>query len=159
MKKILITLFSLFVMSIGIQASKADCPCQTESGDACPCVTAEPCKCHTDYCEDWLCPQALEDYFCRLGLSECQKDEARNAVGEFKCKTQAIRDKSCKCESKCECRTYKKALIGLDCKMQTIITKCQKDDYKCVRKEIKDKVKCCHKCFINPFHRCKCSCS
>lgn len=114
------------------------------------CDTCDPC------CETWLNCECLEDYFCRIGLSECQKAEALKAIEEFKCETECLRAKCCDCESKCDCRTYRKALRDLDCKMKNIITKCQKSDYKCVRKEVKDQVKCCHKCLINPFKRCKC---
>ncbi len=162
MKKTLVALFTLVALSIGIQTSFAACPCSNpcDPCDPCakpcdPCAKAcEPCGC----CEEWLDCKCLENYFCKIGLNECQKDEARKAVEEFKCKTQCLRGKDCKCETKCECRTYRKALRDLDCKMKLIITKCQKDDYKCVRKEIKKEVKCCHKCLINPFKRCKCAC-
>lgn len=155
MKKTLVALFSLVALTISVQTSQAACSCQS----SCPCQSACTCNYTNCCCEDWLCPQSLEDYLCRIGLSECQKDSARSAVEEFKCKTQAIRDNGCKCESKCECRAYRRALRDLDCKMKTLITQCQKDDYKCVRKEIKEKVKCCHRCLINPFKRCKCKCN
>lgn len=165
MKKTLLTLFALIALAFTAQATFAACPCQQpacpcETGPACPCAKpACPCDCNNiPCCEDWLCPQTLEDYFCRIGLSECQKADALKAIEEFKCETQALRDKCCKCESKCECRSYRKALRRLDCKMKNIITKCQKSAYKCVRKEVKNKVKCCHKCLINPFYRCKCGC-
>lgn len=147
MKKVLVGLFTLIAMSIGM-ASFAACPCQQPCNSCCnSCV---PC------CEDWLNCACVEDYFCRIGLNECQKAQARCAIEQFKCATACIRGKGCQCESKCECREYKKALRDLDCKMKQIITCCQKDDYKCVKNEVKDKVKCCHKCLINPFHRCKC---
>lgn len=155
MKKTLVALFTLVALSIGIQASFAACPCSTPYN---PCYAAPCTPCCDCCCEDWLNCVCVEDYLCRIGLNECQKAEARCAVEQFKCDTQCLRAKDCKCESKCECRTYKKAVRDLDCKMKQIITQCQKDDYKCVRKEIKDTVKCCHKCLINPFYRCKCGC-
>ncbi len=176
MKKTLLALFAVVAIAVGVQASFAACPCQTSS-NPCPCAKpapcdpcakpcdpcakpapCDPCACNEPCCEDWLCPQVVEDYFCRIGLSECQKDEARKAIEEFKCSTSDLRGNGCKCESKCDCRAYRKALRDLDCKMKTLITKCQKSDYKCVRSEVKGKVKCCHKCLINPFSRCKCSC-
>lgn len=154
MKRTLVTLFTLFALAIGIQATSAACPCQTQPvmSNCCPCTT----PCCNACCEDWLNCECVEDYLCRIGLNECQKAEARCAIEQFKCDTQCIRAKGCMCENKCECRAYKKALRNLDCKMKQIITLCQKEDYKCVKHEIKDKVKCCHKCLINPFHRCKC---
>lgn len=157
MKKTLVALFTFIALSIGIQSSFAACPCKTPCN---PCMQAASCcnPCCDCCCEDWLNCKCVEDYFCRIGLNECQKAEARCAVEQFKCNTQCQRADGCKCESKCECRTYRKALRDLDCKMKNIITKCQKTDYKCVKSEIKDKVKCCHKCLINPFHRCKCEC-
>lgn len=148
MKKMLVGLFTLIAMSIGM-ASFAACPCQQPCNSCCNSC-CNPC------CEDWLNCVCVEDYLCRIGLNECQKAEARCAIEQFKCATACTRSKGCQCESKCECREYKKALRDLDCKMKQIITQCQKDDYKCVKSEIKDKVKCCHKCLINPFHRCKC---
>jgi hypothetical protein len=156
MKKVLVSIFTLVALAFGIQASFAACPCQT---NPCPCAKpCNPCDCTSPCCEDWLCQSAIEDYFCRIGLNECQKAEARKAIEEFKCETACLRVNNCKCESKCDCRTYRKALRDLDCKMKMLITKCQKSDYKIVRKEIKNKVKCCHKCLINPFKRCKCAC-
>lgn len=146
MKKVLVGLFTLIAISIGM-ASFAACPCQQSCAPC--CSSFNPC------CEDWLNCMCVEDYLCRIGLNECQKAQARCAIEQFKCDTACNRAKDCQCESKCECREYKKALRDLDCKMKQIITCCQKDDYKCVKNEIKDKVKCCHKCLINPFHRCK----
>lgn len=154
MKKMLFTLFALIALSIGMQATFAACPCNP-CAKSCDCFCPyKPCQCS----EGWLNCNCMEDYFCRIGLSECQKCEARKAVDEFICKTECIRTKGCQCENKCECRMYRKALKDLDCKMKNIITQCQKQDYKCVKNEIKDKVKCCHKCLINPFYRCKCAC-
>lgn len=152
MKRTLFTLLALIALSIGTQVSFAACPCNK---------IVEPCSCSCPTmpcCEDWLCPIAVEDAFCKIGLNECQKYEARKAVDEFVCKTQCVREDGCECESKCECRIYKKALRELDCKMKNILTKCQESDYKCVKNDIMEKVKCCHKCLINPFHRCKCAC-
>jgi len=148
MKKTLVMLFTLIAMSIGIQASQAACPCQTQN----------PCPCVKIGCEDFLCPQSMEVNFCKMGLNECQKDQARIAVAQFIADTSCIRANGFKCESKCECRAYRKALKTLDCSMKNIITKCQKADYKCVRNEVKDQIKCCHKCLINPFKLCKCAC-
>ena len=148
MKKMLASLCTLIALSIGIQASQAACPCQAQ--DPCPCVTKS--------CEDFLCPQQMEDLFCKIGLNECQKVQARIAVSQFMSDTECLRSTGYKCESKCECRAYRKALKTLDCSMKNIITKCQKADYKCARNEVKDQVKCCHKCLINPFKRCKCAC-
>jgi hypothetical protein len=155
MKKMLVSMFTLAALAFGIQASFATCPCQSDCDS---CAKPSPCDCTSPCCEDWLCTSAVEDYLCRIGLNECQKTEARKAIEEFKCETACLRANGCKCESKCDCRTYRKALRDLDCKMKMLITKCQKSDYKTVRKEIKDKVKCCHKCLINPFKRCKCAC-
>ncbi len=157
MKKTLVALFTLIALSIGIQTSQAACPCDpcNPCADPCPaCPVADSCNC----CESWLECKCLEDYFCKIGLNDCQKAEALKAIERFKCKTECLRAKGCKCETKCECRDYRKALRDLDCDMKKIITKCQKADYKCVRKEVKDKVKCCHHCLINPFKRCKCDC-
>lgn len=161
----LVALFTMIALSIGIQASLAACPCKTDCCDKQPCCEkpckpcdCDPCDCNGPCCENWLNSAMVEDYFCRIGLSECQKQEAREAIETFKCETQCLRGNDCKCENKCDCRAYRKALRDLDCKMKQLITKCQKDDYKCVKKEVKDQVKCCHKCLINPFKRCKCGC-
>ena len=149
MKKTFVTLCTLIALAIGIQTTQAACPCQAQCGD-CPSVTKS--------CEDFLCPQSMEDLFCKIGLNECQKDQARIAVAQFMSETACLRANGYKCESKCECRAYRKALKTLDCSMKNIITKCQKADYKSARKEVKEQVKCCHKCLINPFKRCKCAC-
>lgn len=156
----LVSLFTLVALAIGIQVSYAACTCNpcAQPCDPCysscdPCGCACPCGC---CCEKWLNCKCLEDYFCRIGLNECQKCEARKAVEEFKCCTKCICANGCKCESKCECREYRRALRDLDCKMKNIITRCQKPDYKYVRREVKDQVKCCHKCLIWPFKRCTC---
>jgi len=161
MKKTLVGLFTMVAIAFGMQAFAA-CPCNTSSCDCDPCAKPAPCACECPCepcCEDWLNKACLDDYFCRIGLSECQKAEVLCAIEEFKCETKCLRGNDCKCESKCDCRTYRKALRDLDCKIKNIITKCQKGDYKCVRKEVKTKVKCCHKCLIWPFHRCKCACA
>ncbi len=83
----------------------------------------------------------VENYLCKIGLNECQKNEARIAIEQFKCDTNCLRANGCNCESKCDCRAYRKALRNLDCRMKKIITACQKTDYKCVKNEIKDQVK------------------
>lgn len=164
MKKTLVGLFTLAALSIGIQASFAACPCAAPCNSCMQSMPCNPCCdpcakfCCDPCCEDWLNCKCVEDYLCRIGLNECQKAEARCAIEQFKCNTQCIRANGCNCESKCDCRTYRKALRCLDCKIKAIITKCQKSDYKYVRSEIKDKVSCCHKCLINPFYRCKCDC-
>ena len=107
-------------------------------------------------CESWL--DNIESYFCRVGFSECQKCEARKAINDFLCNVKNIDPCNCGCkESKCACREYKKELKKLDCEMKKIITKCQKDDYNCVKKEVKEQVNCCHKCLIWPFSRCACN--
>lgn len=165
MKRTLVALFTLMALAFGAQMSFAACPCSAP-GNPCapcdPCVKPDPCDCGcpcNPCCEKWLSCKCLEDYFCRIGLNACQKAEVLKAIEQFKCDTQCIRANGCKCESKCDCRAYRKALRDLDCKVKQIITKCQKSDYKCVRKEVKDQVKCCHKCLINPFKRCKCGCN
>lgn len=154
MKKTLVALFTLVALAIGVNASQAACPCQSDPE---PCK-ADPCDCVQPCGEAWLYQSSVEDYFCKIGLNECQKIQAQMAIEKFKCNTACLRANGCQCESKCECREYKKALRNLDCEMKKIITTCQKADYKCVKNEIMDKVKCAHKCLINPFHRCKCAC-
>lgn len=158
--KTLAALLTLVALIISAKMTFAACPCQiidpccpyAKSAPGCEC-SCSPCKC----CEDWVDCKCLEDYFCSVGLNECQKCAARKAIEKFKYVTQCLA-KNCKCETKCECRYYRRALRDLDCKMKNIITKCQKPDYNCVRREIKDKVKCCHKCLIWPFKLCKCDC-
>lgn len=150
MKKILVSLFTLFTLAfVSAQISFAACPYKNCQVLPFGCTCSPCCDC---CCEDWLNCLCFEDYFCYMRLSECQKCEARKAIEEFKCCTQCLRAKNCKCESKRECRQYRKALRKLDCKMRNITTSCQKYDYKCVRKEIKDKIEYCHKCFIWPFY-------
>lgn len=147
------------------------CPCTNGAtppiiynpGDDDTCYQQEQynCKqCCNPCCENWLnCPN-VENYFCRMGLNECQKAKARCAIEQFKFKTQCLRNKcNCTCESKCECRQYRKALRDLDCQMKNIITRCQKSDYNCVRYDVKCKVKCYHHCLIWPFYLCKCGCN
>jgi hypothetical protein len=149
MKKTLVAWFILAAFFINIQVVNADCPCQSNfcffgnSSDCC----FDPC------CEDWLCPYKIEDYLCRIGLNECQKCEARKVIEQFKCRTHCNRAKNCKCETKGECRAYRNALRTLDCQMKLLITQCQKSDYRYVRKDVKNQVKCCHHCLINPFKR------
>lgn len=150
MKKRLVVLFTLIALAIGVQTSQAACPC---------CTQPDSCICIQQTCENFLCPQTVEDYFCKIGLNECQKDQARIAICQFQADTACLRANGYQCESKCQCRAYRKALKDLDCKMKNIITNCQKAHYKCVQKEVKDQVKCCHKCLINPFKRCKCTCA
>lgn len=154
MKQTLIALFILTTLTVlNIQPSFAARRCNSCAKPCSDCFCPyKPCKCS----EGWLNCNCLEDYYCRIGLSECQKCCARKAVEEFKCNTQGYNSKGYKCESKCECRKYRRALRDLDCKMKNIITECQKSDYKSVRQEIKEKVQCCHKCLIWPFYRCKC---
>ena len=165
MKKTLLALFTAVALTLGMQASFASCPCEQPQSEAttasCPCEkpSCDSCATKPPCCEGWLDCQKLEEYFCKMGLSDCQKADAQKAIEEFKASTDAIRSKGCSCESKCECRSYRKALKHLDCHMKSIITKCQKADYKAVKKEVKKEVKCCHKCLINPFSRCKCSCN
>jgi hypothetical protein len=166
MKKTLVALGILTTLLIGAQTSFAACPCEnpcpcpcTESVPCpapCPCAEATPCPtpCNKANCDDWLCK--METYYCRVGLSECQKAEARIAVAQFLCDTSRLNKCTCPKETKCDCRQYKRELKQLDCQMKKIITKCQKADYKCVKNEIKDQVKCCHKCLIFPFSLCKC---
>lgn len=168
MKKSLTALFTLIALTICIPKVFAECPCQTPqpccpSTTSCPCQAAQPCappcqscQCPCEGCkaETWLCPQSLEAYFCRMGFTDCQKCSARQAVEEFKCAVKCL--PKC-CESKCDCRAYRKALKTLDCKMKNIITQCQKKEYKCVKNEVKSQVKCCHKCLIWPSF-CKCGC-
>lgn len=177
MKKTLLGIVTLVALAIGVN-SYAACPCDPCEKPCDPCAKAcepcekpcepcnpckscepcDPCACTTGCGEDWLCSSSLQEYFCQMGFTECQKQEAMNAIEEFKCKTECIRANDCKCETKCDCRTYRKALRDLDCQMKQIITKCQKDEYKDVKKAVKDQVKCAHKCLINPFNSCKCSC-
>lgn len=169
MKKTLVTLVALGALMLGAQAFAA-CPCETQKpcDDPCkspcekpcekqkpcdPCDTAGPCG------ENWLSCTNLEEYFCKIGLDSCQKQKAMQAIEEFKADTACFRMKGCDCETKCECRTYRHALKDLDCKMKKIITDCQKENYEQVRDEVKDQVKCAHKCLINPFSRCKCGCN
>lgn len=160
MKKTLVALGILTTLLIGAQTSFAACPCETPC--PCPCEATTPCPCPPT-CNDGCCDNfisKMESYYCRVGFSECQKAQARIAVQNFICKTQCLNKTACSCpkESRCECRKYKNELKKLDCEMKKIITKCQKADYKCVKNEIKDQVKCCHKCLVFPFSLCKCNC-
>lgn len=178
MKKKLLGVFTVIALAFGA-SSFAACPC---GNSPCTCPTSpcnnpcmsqnvspcdNPCaKKKCDPCsnidsEAWLSSTSLQEYFCQLGFTDCQKQEAMNAIEEFKCKTKDIRmsNNGCQTESKCDCRTYRRALKDLDCKMKHIVTSCQKDEYKDVRQSVKEQVKCAHKCMINPFSRCKTSCN
>jgi hypothetical protein len=175
MKKTFVMLGLLAAMFVAGQASFAACPCQQETAaPACPCQAApktEPietscpscpdnscakadCPCQT-CAESWLEPQKVEDYFCRIGLSDCQKDSARKLIEEFKCNTKGLNGGEC--ESKCDCRKYRKELRHLDYDMQKLLTQCQKSNYANVKSDIKSQVKCCHKCLIWPSMAPKCS--
>lgn len=152
MKKTLIGLFALATLLV--QGAYAACPCQRELN---PCDS--PCEkrinpCQTNKCtgEDWLTTTNLEEYAARMDLNESQRCEAMNAIEKFKDKTEGL--SSGECASKCDCRAYRHALKELDCDMKKIITSCQKNDYNSVKKEVKNQVKCTHKCLINPFTRC-----
>lgn len=157
MKKMLMSLVTLMTLIVGARVFAAcSCnPCQCPCPEA-PCCAAPCNSCCDCCCEKWLGCNCLNDYFCRIGLNDCQKADALCAIEKFKNFTKCQRAKGCKCETKCECRDYRKALRNLDCDMKKIITKCQKDDYNCVKSEVKDQVRCCHKCLIWPFKLCKC---
>ncbi len=169
MKKTLFAIAAFAALALGTN-SFAACPCSSDPSPCdmphnnCyeqqkPCDTpCNPCKENLGCSEDWLSYSNLQEYFCQMGFTDCQKEEAMNAIEEFKCKTQALRNNDCTCETKCDCRTYRHALKDLDCKMKHIVTQCQKDEYKEVRRAVKEQVKCAHKCLINPFSSCKCAC-
>lgn len=142
MRKTLVALGLFTLLTLCVQATFAACPCArsstllfcrdvqrlAEASNPCPC----PCDCAKEpCCEDWLNCKCVEDYFCRIGLSECQSRSQKSyrtiQMRQFKC----LRVKRCNCESKCECREYRRALKDLDCKMKNLITKCQKSDYRC----------------------------
>jgi len=160
MKKTLIGLFAL--LTVLAQSSFAGCPCQRDINpcdmrDPCPkvspCTTPDPCEMNKlSGCTDWLTQTSLEGYFNRMNLDQAQKCEAMNAIENFMEKTENINIGDC--ATKCDCRNYRHALKDLDCDMKNIITSCQKSDYRAVRKEVKNQVKCCYKCSINPFTRC-----
>lgn len=170
MKNMFLALFTLTILFFGVRVFAA-CPCQIDCSP-CPCPASpcaqpcqttccDPCECVSPCnpccnCEEWLDCNYLTDYFCRMCFNDCQKAAALNAIERFKCCTQCLRAKGYQCELKCECRAYRRALRDLDCDMKNIITRCQRPDYRCVRREIKDKVKCCHSCLIWPFKLCKC---
>lgn len=155
MRKNLVIFGIMAIMFIAGQSSFANCPCQqTEPQPACPCQTCEPtCPCQP-CCEGWLNPQKVEEYFCRIGFSDCQKEEARNLIEQFKCDTKGLSGGVC--ASKCDCRKYRKELRNLDYNMRKLLTQCQKSNYKTVRCEVKSQVKCCHKCLIWPSRAPKC---
>ena len=135
------------------------CPCSCPCETPCPCEVQTPCACSSCCCDKWL--SNTENYFCRIGLSDCQKMKARRAVACFQSKIKCLnlQNTPCDCkESRCDCRAYRKALKKLDCDMKNIITCCQKDNYKCIRKEVKCDVQKCHKCLISPFTFCKKCC-
>lgn len=163
MKKVFLFLTFITLFFIGTQVTFAQCQCT-------PCVQSAPCACNPSpyqtccysCCEAWLNCQCIENYLCQLGLSECKKCDARNMVERFKCETNCLRCKGYKCESKCDCRKYRKELCNLDYEIKKLLCGCQKDKYKCIRNEIKDQVRCCHRCLIWPISFggcCKCSCN
>ncbi|MBQ9688305.1 hypothetical protein IJV79_01570 [bacterium] len=162
MKKSLVALFAIATL-LG-QSAFAACPCPKANPCDTPCEKVKPCddpcekpdKCDVNKlsnCENWLTQASLENYYCRLNLSQAQRCEATNAIEKFKSKTMTISSNG-ECESKCDCKRYRLALKELDCDMKNIITDCQKSEYKAVKSEVKDQVKCCHKCLVNPFTRC-----
>lgn len=170
MTKIIIVFGLFLTIILGTPVAFAACPINGQVNplvETCPtCPVATPCNnCgnknpggYDNCCEDWL--NNIEGYFCRIGLSECQKCEARKAINRFLCNSKCLDPCNCGCkESKCACREYKKALKQLDCEMKEIISKCQKDDYKGIRKEIKKQVNCCHECLTWPFSKCACKCN
>lgn len=157
MKRQLIALLSMVTFAIGTQYGFAACPISDDN----PCdnsCESESCKEKKGCCEDWLYTTNLEEYFCKMNLSDNQKSEAIRAIEEFKDSTQSMRNSDCTCSSKEECREYRRALRTLDNQMKNIITKCQKNDYKAIRKEVKDQVKLCHHCLIGPSPKCKSTC-
>lgn len=155
MKKTLVALFAIMTLSAG--GVFASCPCQKPN----PCETPNPCQervkpCEKQRCEgvDWLTMENLEDYAQRMNLDDEQKCEAMKAIEKFQAKTAGLTNARGECASKCECKTYKKALHELDCDMKQILTSCQMEDYRSVKREVKNNVKCNYKCFSNPFARC-----
>jgi hypothetical protein len=154
MKKTLIALFA--IATLVAQNAFAACPCQKKAN---PCNN--PCQervnpCQTNRCtgEDWLTQANLEDYFTRMNLDDTQRCEALAAIERFREKTANLSNATGSCASKCECRAYRHALKDLDCDMKNILTSCQRGDYRSVRREVKNQVKCNYKCLINPFTRC-----
>lgn len=111
--------------------------------------------CNPCYCDDWLNNDAIEEYFCRMGFNAWQREQSRNVINKFRQNMVFYRLPDRRFEKKCDCRAYIRALRWLDCQMKCIITQCQKSDYILVRKEIKERVKCCHNCLIWPFYSCK----
>src|SRR5574344_1145303 len=76
-------------------------PCEKKESCDCPksceeCAKAADAMCGT--CED----KKLEEFYCRLKLSDCQKDAARNLREKYKCETDAIKDKM-KTDKGCLC--------------------------------------------------------
>src|SRR5574344_1135307 len=162
MKRSLVLLGLLTTIFISGQSSFASCPCQSpcQTEPTPPPAATEPCnKCEKPTCsscnETWTDSQKMEEYFCQIGLSDCQKDEARKLVEEFKCNTQGLNGGDC--ENKCDCRKYRKELRHLDREMKKLLTECQKSNYAEVRSDVKSQVKCCHKCLIWPSLQKKCS--
>lgn len=175
MKKALIAFGILMTVILTAQTTFAACECnQTSSSCQCPITTSCPCpacpienscqcpittytpccnncnNCNNCCCETWL--SKMEDYYCRVGLSECQKCLARRVMAQFLCDTQCLRNCCGPCnESACDCRQYKRELRNLDYEMKKIVTDCQKSNYNCVKNEVKDQVRCCHKCLMWPF--------
>ncbi|MBP7211397.1 hypothetical protein KBA27_01030 [bacterium] len=169
MKKTLVMVGLMAAMCITAGASFATCPCQ-QPAPSCPCQQQEatppapvttpcedvskadnPCPCG----ENWLDDQKVEEYFNKMGFSDCQKDSAKKLIEEFRCNTKGMNGGEC--ENKCECRQYRKELRNLDYEMRKLLTQCQKDNYKDVRKDVKSHVKCSHNCLIWPSMQKKCS--
>lgn len=157
MKKTFVALFALTALLA--QSAFATCPCQKNLN---PCDKPTPCQeervkpCEKQKCEgvDWLTMENLADYAQRMNLDENQKCEAMNAINKFRAKTEGLENAMGDCASKCECRAYKKALHELDCDMKQILTSCQMDGYRSVKRDVKNNVRCNYKCFSNPFARC-----
>ena len=155
MKKSLVALFAIISLSANVVF--AACPCQKPN----PCETPNPCQekvkpCERQRCEDvdWLTMENLENYAEKMNLDEQQKCEAMEAIKSFQAKTEDLTNARGECASKCECKAYKKALHELDCDMKRILTSCQMEGYRSVKRDVKNNVRCNYKCFSNPFARC-----
>ena len=156
MRKTLIAFSILTALMLVAQSSFADSQsqvtttvpvvvtlCPTGGTPVCSCQGTSSCPSTFNNCEYWL--NKLESYYCIIGLSDWQKDQARRVVAQFLCDTKNIRlTCSGTCNgSKDDQKKYKRELKKLDSEMKKIVTISQKMAYDCVKIEIKSQVNCC----------------
>ena len=155
------------------EAPQCGCPIQKES--SCDMPKCEQCgrEASACTCKD----KKLEEFYCKLNLSDCQKQEARKIMDKFDCENEALKnqiksDKKCLCDAinascldksavraaekqlKTDRKLYKKQFKCLDKEFKGILECSQMGDYRKIKRELRYRTKkgmknCCKVCGEN----------